>query len=232
MKQKILIHAVATALTLFIFSSATLLSQEEKREVSGFNEISFSLPGELIIEQGNTESLVIRASDEDLQKIITKVEGDHLKIYTKQGSNRLGKVTVLVTVKELSELSLAGSGDVQIKGQLKTQELEISVSGSGDVSAMDVRAREMEISLAGSGDVELGGALSNELEISIAGSGDVDASGLQAQEVEVSIAGSGNARVWAEESLEVSIVGSGDVYYKGRPLVDSSSTGSGSTRPL
>ena len=72
----------------------------------------------------------------------------------------------------------------------------------------------------------------DELEISIAGSGDVNASGLKCREVEVSIAGSGDARVWAEEMLDASIVGSGNVYYKGRPLVKSEATGSGSTQPL
>ncbi len=223
---------VLLAAVLIFAGSNLVFAQTEERNVSGFDEISYSLPGKLIIEQGNTESLRIKADKDDLEKIITKVEGDHLRIYAKNGNYHMNDVEIFVTVKELEAISLAGSGDVIVKGDLKTEELKVSLSGSGDVTVASLTAEEVDASLAGSGDIRLGGKLSSELEISIAGSGDVDASELQVQEADVSIAGSGNVKVWVEEDLDVSIVGSGNVYYKGRPIIDASSTGSGSTRPI
>ncbi len=218
-------------LLIMLFSTAMLYGQEEKREVSGFNSISYALPGTLEIVQGTSESLVLKGNKDDLEKIITKVEGNDLKIYTKSHGTNLSDVTVYVTVVELGELSAAGSGDIRIKDILKSTDFEMSLSGSGDVNCNRLEASKVEISLAGSGDVTIAGKV-NEVEISIAGSGDVKADGLESEDAEVSIAGSGSVKVWAVKKLETSIVGSGDVYYKGNPLIDAETVGSGSTKAL
>jgi hypothetical protein len=234
MKRKELLNdrlGILSFLLVLLFSTAVLYGQEEKREVSGFNSISYALPGTLEIVQGTNESLVLKGNKDDLERIITKVEGDNLKIYTKSHSANLSDVSIFVTVINLNELSAAGSGDIRIKDVLKSTEFEMSLSGSGDLNCSRLEASGVEISLAGSGDVTIAGKV-NEVEISIAGSGDVKADGLESEEAEVSIAGSGSVKVWAVKKLETSIVGSGDVYYKGNPLIDAETVGSGSTKAL
>lgn len=225
-------HVILLAATLAtVFSSAQLSGQEESRHVSGFTSISYSLPGSLEIVQGDSENLVLKGNPEDLDKIITKVEGSTLKIYTKPHVSNLSHINICVSVKELEELDIAGSGDVTIKNVLKSNYFELSLSGSGDVTCENLEASKLEISLAGSGDVSIAGKV-NEVEISIAGSGDVWADELESEKAEISIAGSGSVKIWATKYLESSIVGSGDVYYKGNPLIDSETIGSGSTKPL
>lgn len=220
------------AVTLIVACSINQLSgQEENRDVSGFNSISYTLPGTLEIVQGTVESLVLKGDGNDLEKIITKVEDGNLKIYTKSPGVSLSHVSIFVTVIELEELNVAGSGDVIIKNVLVSDDFEMNLSGSGDVKCNRIEASTIEINLAGSGDVSIAGKV-NEVEISVAGSGDVTADELESEEAEVSIAGSGSVKVWATRKLESSIVGSGDVYYKGNPLVDSDTIGSGSTRSL
>jgi hypothetical protein len=206
--------------------------QKEKREVSDFSQIGYSLPGSMEIIQSDKVSLVLEGDKDDLERIITRVEGKELKIYTKNSSSGLGQVKVYVTVTELEELSVAGSGDVTIKSRLKTDELEIQLSGSGNIQCEDLEANEVDIDLAGSGDILLGGVAENELEINIAGSGDVKAEDLQTKAADVNIAGSGSVKVWATDELESNIVGSGSVYYKGNPLVDAETMGSGKTKPI
>ena len=221
---------LAASLAL-IFTSVQLSGQEESRDVSGFTSISYALPGSLEIVQGSSESLVLKGNQDDLDKIITKVEGGTLKIYTKPHVSNLSHITVYVTVRNLEELDVAGSGDVNVKDVLKSDDFELTLSGSGDVMFNKLEASSLEISLAGSGDISIAGKV-KEVEISIAGSGDIKADELESENAEVSIAGSGSARVWATESLETSIVGSGDVYYKGNPLVEADVVGSGSTKTL
>lgn len=217
---------------LFLSFTQFTSAQQVKRDVSDFNEISFSIAGDLEITQGNKEELLLIGEADDLEKIITRVEDGNLKIYTKNNFSHMGKVKVKVTVKELNELSLAGSGNVKFMTDLKTDEFEMDLSGSGNIRCEKITGNEMEINLAGSGNVYMGGELAEELEISIAGSGNVDCANLKAKEVEVSIAGSGDAKVWATDELESSIVGSGSVYYKGNPVVDAETSGSGKTKPL
>jgi hypothetical protein len=233
MKQSVLYRrfaGIATVLLFFSFTQVTFAQQEE-RDVSGFDRISYSLSGDLEITQGNKEELIIIGDSEDIDKIITEVKDGKLKIYKKNNSSRIGDVKVKVTVKDLSALSVAGSGNVEFKSDLKTEEFEMDLSGSGNISIPNITTEEIELNLAGSGNIRMGGE-AEELELNIAGSGDVDCANLKTSETEVNIAGSGDAKVWATGELESNIVGSGNVYYKGNPLVDAETSGSGKTKPL
>ena len=223
---------ILLAFLTLLFISPAVYGQKEKREVSDFSKIGYSLPGTMEIVQSDKASLVLEGDKEDLERIITKVEGDELKIYTKHSSHGLGDVKVYVSVVELSDLSIAGSGDVVVKSKLKTNELDLELSGSGSLQCEELMAKEVDVDLAGSGDIFLGGVADNEVEINIAGSGDVKAENLKTKEAEVNIAGSGSVKIWVTDELESNIVGSGDVYYKGNPLVDAETMGSGKTKPI
>ena len=52
----------------------------EEREVEGFREVVFAAIGELMVEQGSTESLVIEAESNVLRRIRTEVRGETLHI--------------------------------------------------------------------------------------------------------------------------------------------------------
>jgi hypothetical protein len=225
--------AICMALTVYCYTGVQVFAQQENRQVSGFNAISYSLPGSLEIYQGKTESLTLKGDADQIKEIITKVQDGELKIYTDHHSgDKLGDIRIIVTVIDLNELSVAGSGEVEIKTALKTDNLEINLSGSGNIKCMELSAKSTEINLAGSGDLHLGGTASQDIEINIAGSGSVNAESLQAMEGEVNISGSGSATVYITEALETNIIGSGDTYYKGNPRIETSVTGSGSTKPL
>ena len=217
-------------LTLGI-AAQSVCGQQEERAVSGFEGISYSLPGTLEIVQGTNEGLILQGDEKVFEQIITKVEDGELKIYSKSHGSGLSDVTVIVTVIKLESLAVAGSGEVTIKDILKVNELEFSLSGSGNITCNRLEASETEISIAGSGDMTIGGKV-HEVEISVAGSGDVFADNLESEEAEVSIAGSGSVKVWATKELESSIVGSGNVSYRGNPLVEAETSGSGCTKPL
>jgi hypothetical protein len=235
MKTEILNYRKFISLTLvaiLLLSLSQVISAQQKREVSGFDKISYAISGKLEITQGSKEELLLVGDADDLAKITTRVEGNELKIYTKDNNTRLGEVKVMVTVKNLNGLSVAGSGEVEFKSDLNTGDFSLELSGSSNITCPTILAKGVKINLAGSGDIKMGGKLEKGLKISIAGSGDIDCSNLEAKEVQVDIAGSGNTRVWATDKLETNIVGSGSVYYKGHPLVDSETTGSGSTKPL
>jgi len=214
----------------FLMMAVQVSAQKEIREVKDFNKVSFSIAGNLEIEQGNHEGLILIGQKEDLERVVTKVEDGKLKIYRKPGSvKNMKDVTAKLVVKNLKKLSVNGSGDVVFRTDFKTEDFEMNVSGSGDIRCEELTAENLEINIAGSGDMSLGGKVSSHFEINIAGSGDVDAAELKADTVEVSIAGSGDAKVWAESNLETSISGSGSVRYKGDPKVNADIHGSGST---
>ena len=65
---------------------------------------------------------------------------------------------------------IAGAGDVQVSGRVVSQ--SISISGSGDHNARDLRSQEADIKVQGSGDVEVWAVAG--LSAMVMGSGDID----------------------------------------------------------
>ena len=216
---------------VFVFTNLALHAQQE-RSHSNFDRISFNISGDLYITQGDNYSVRLEGSDKDLEKIDTKVENNSLIIKTKHNSSLRDDVKIYVTLPELKAMNLAGSGDVYAKNKISASGLELSISGSGDVTFNELIANDVELSIAGSGDMMIKGKAEESLEMSIAGSGDIDAVQFEAKSVEVSISGSGSATVFATDNLETNIVGSGSVRYKGNPLVNANAVGSGSTKAL
>jgi Putative auto-transporter adhesin, head GIN domain len=207
----------------------------ETRAVTGFQAISMRGGIDLVVRQGSSEGVQVRADDNLLALVQTVVEGSGstrtLRIQFKPGESLRAKTPIVVTVDvvQLSALASSGSGDIHI-GALKTPALSLSLAGSSDATLEGLETEQLSISIAGSGDVQARGR-ATRLEISIAGSGDVQAHELAAGDVSISIAGSGDARVMAQKTLGVSIAGSGDVQYSGAATVTRSSIlGSGTVR--
>jgi hypothetical protein len=83
-------------------------------------------------------------------------------------------------------------------------------SGSQNLSIVNYKQDEIEISVTGSGDVVAKGE-ARRANLRISGSGDADLAGLPTDETTVRISGSGNATIAPKASADVHISGSGDV---------------------
>ena len=91
--------------------------ETETRPVSGFTGIDLAGSGEVTIEQGDAESLTIEADDNVLPELTSEVSGSMLTLDTKPGTTvrSLNPIRYRVTVKDLTALSLSGSGSVKLR---------------------------------------------------------------------------------------------------------------------
>ena len=129
----------------------------------------------------------------------------------------------------LSKVKIEGSTDVELRGTLNSDNLEISLAGSGEVEADNLQVKELIVEIQGASDVELSGK-ATDCNIRVKGSGDVKAYNLEAKNVICRISGSGDVNIHAVETLNVEINGSGDVKYKGKPQITQSVRGSGTVK--
>ncbi len=204
-----------------------------KRELAPFRDISIKLHAKVELVQAEYEGVVVEADDKHLPLIETEVKDGQLRIRTSKGVNLPGnaKVKVIVHVRNIDSLSLAGSADLT-SARLQSPKLATNIAGSGTITIKDLQSDNLSVSIAGSGSFEAQGA-AKAMEINIAGSGNVNTARLSTQNVNVSIAGSGDATLWVRKAISVSIAGSGDVRYYGEGTVrDSSSIGSGRIQQL
>jgi hypothetical protein len=208
---------------------------KETRDVSGFSEVALSFSGDVFITQGNQFKVEVEADKNVMDVLITEIDGNTLVLKTKNGVWRnLGDVNVYITMPDIDRLSIAGSGDMVCESAVKSDEIELAISGSGSLRIANLSAREISAEVTGSGDIIVNGSGADnaELDATITGSGNIKAEGLAVSEATVKITGSGSAAVNVLKELETKITGSGSVNYKGNPLVNASATGSGRTRSM
>jgi hypothetical protein len=206
----------------------------ETRQVSDFNRVSMGGSGELILTQGDIESLEVEAEDNIMPYIKTEVSGRTLRLRIDSKVRSISttrRIRYTLTVKELVGLDLSGSGRVDA-GSIDTDRLEVDMSGSGELRVGELTAESFKLKLSGSGEAEVVTGEIVEQDIAISGSGNYRAGKLRSQAATVQISGSGDAVVWAAEQLEVEISGSGTVEYYGRPAVSQKVSGSGRIRSL
>jgi hypothetical protein len=200
---------------------------EESRNVQGFNEISLRGFGDLIIEQGDKESLVVEAEDNLLAYIDTEVRGSTLIIDMEDGISfdSTEPIRYYLTVKDLREISISGFGNVDLDN-LSTDSLDLRLSGSGDITIDELIADTLNLNISGFGSADVAGVV-DAINVRISGSGDFNAFDLETNVAEIKITGFGNAKVWVLESLDINISGSGNLDYYGSPSVSQSITGFG-----
>jgi len=205
--------------------------ESEEREVSGFDEIQFTGIGNLIIEQGDEEELIVEADDNIIGLIETEVRGNELHIGFKRGVNVVptSKVKFYLTVKDLDRIDLSGLGDIDCD-EFETDGLKFNISGSGNIDFAIV-AGSIETNVSGLGDINLSGEVDSH-RIQISGSGKYDAEELKSKDCEVKVSGLGSATVYVSDNLEIEINGAGNVYYKGDPQIYQHISGLGRIKSL
>ena len=230
--KSVQLPAYVLAISLMLFSTCKVSAQRETRDVGFFNKISFTTGGYLEIVQGDTIKVELEGPQSVLEKIITTVDRDRLRIYTKKFIDQYGDLKIYITVRNLTDITVTGSGDVVVNSKLKTESINLEVTGSGNIRIPDLNSIYTELQVTGSGDIVVKGISKEKIDVNVTGSGDVKASDYETKHADINITGSGSVEIYATDKLEGNIVGSGSIYYKGDPLIDTRSTGSGRTKPL
>jgi hypothetical protein len=201
----------------------------ETRQVRDFDAVAFSGSGDVIITQGNKESLKIAAEDNLIPYIRTEVRGRTLHIDIDPGTIAVLQeekpMRFYISMKQVNGLSLSGSGTITSEF-ISTNNLDIKNSGSGETKIDKLTADSLHIDISGSGNCLIKGQVAKEI-ITISGSGTCNNRDLQSKDVKIDVSGSGKTAVMATDNLDVTISGSGDVTYTGNPRISQKITGFG-----
>jgi hypothetical protein len=201
---------------------------EERRELGNFDSISLPGSGRVRVSIGTTPSVMVKAGERAIQRIVTELRGTELVISGNFASLG-GSPEFEVVAPSLKAVRVSGSGDIEVLDTVKGDSLQIDIAGSGSVKA-GVELRGLTVRIAGSGDVRLDGK-AEKMELRVMGSGDLDAADLDGGTASVSILGSGDGSIGDFAELDAIIAGSGDLRYDGSPRIKGSTPGSGKLIP-
>jgi len=207
--------------------SGNVISQT--REVSGFEAVSVAYPAQVLIKQGNAESLKIEADDNLLPNLKTQVKNGTLEIFYKRENgkhvNPTKTVKITIVVKDLKNVDFTSAGELTVEN-LKTDTLDVLLSGAGNMKLDKILVKALSVSLSGAGSSTASGT-ADDLNLTISGFGDFKGADLHSKDAQVDISGAGSATVWADNDLNAQISGAGSVSYYGSASVTKQVSGVG-----
>jgi hypothetical protein len=193
----------------------------QTRNVSGFHAIKISGGIDLYLTQGN-EAVAVSASDVDVRnRIKTEVENGVLKIYLDREGFHWNwsnlHLKAYISFNTLDNLEASGGSDVFIESAIKSDKLNVHLSGGSDMKAQ-VNINTLTIVQSGGSDINISGSVSN-LSIDASGGSDFHGYDLASDYCNITTSGGSDMRVRANKELNVTASGGSDVYYKGDAVI-------------
>lgn len=194
---------------------------QEERSVSTFTKVSVQDGIDAYIRQGNAIDIKVKADQNIIDRIITKVEGNTLVVKMEKNTRYRGNLQqeVYITLTDLEALMSSGGSDVETEA-LNVEELIVKSSGGSDIN-LDVRAERLSLSSSGGSDLNVKGS-AKMLEVSTSGGSDLNARGLKATDCKISTSGGSDATIYVTGKLSMTASGASDITYTGSPQIVSS----------
>ncbi len=199
----------------------------ETRQVSGFDRLSLSGIGDVILVQGDEEKLENEGEDNVVQHITTRVVNGTLEIgFEKKAILPTEPIRFYLTMQDIRGLATSGVSNLT-SDSIDTDRLEINISGTGNIELDDVTAEQLLINVSGAGNFQASGKVTDQ-QVTLSGAGNYEGGNLESKNTTVTISGIGRVALWATDNLDVTISGTGGVDYYGTPQISQQISGVGS----
>jgi hypothetical protein len=204
----------------------------QTRNVVNFSGIDLRVSGDVEFKQDPNYKVEVTAQQNILDVMETYVSNNRLVVKFKNDVRVTSHepVHVVVSAPSFYSLKLSGSGSMVSTGSISPANMEIDISGSGNISIPELHTGMVDVDISGSGSVAVASGTATEEALKISGSGSIDLSTIPVQKANTRTSGSGDTRLNVASNLDVTISGSGNVYYKGNPVINASISGSGKVK--
>lgn len=201
----------------------------QERQVADFDAIKVSCAINLIVSQGDQQSVKVE-TDENLQdRIITKVTNGTLNLSCDKVTNA-SKLNVIVTVVKLSKLDASGASKVTGTTPVKSDVFGLYTSGAAKATMnieagnfnsetsgaasniITLVAKTANTEISGAGTMVLKGS-AEQHNTEVSGAGNLKALEFVTDNTSAEVSGAGNAKVMARKQLKANLSGAGTVTY-------------------
>lgn len=235
MNQKILIPVFVLMAVIFGACGVNINLNVDKgsgnittqtRDVTNFDKIALNGIGDLTIIQGDREGLEIEAEDNVIPHILTQVKNGTLTIsFDNKTIVPTKSIKFRVTMRTIHGMETQGVSNIQ-SDQIKTDRLEIGISGTGNINIRNLEADQLDANVSGAGNFTAVGKVNGQ-KITLSGAGNFNGEDMQSKTADITITGLGRVVAWVTDTLNVTISGTGGVDYYGSPQVSQQISGLG-----
>jgi hypothetical protein len=201
----------------------------ENRAIGNFSSVASAISADVYYKQDPVYKVEITAQQNILNVLETNIVNNELVIKFRNNVivRRHENITVNISSPIIHGLRISGSGNIVAPDSIITTNMDITLSGSGNINLYKLTGTSLDGNISGSGNITvLNGSVNNE-HLRISGSGNIDVLNVAATTVTTTTSGSGEMRLNASQSLDVTISGSGSVFYTGNPVLNTHISGSG-----
>lgn len=219
----------------------------ENRDAQNFHRIEASHSIEVVVDNGDADTVTVEADDNLLPLIRTAVSSGTLKVECSGSLKTRNPIRVLVTAKKIDGLTAQSSARIKAKS-VQGDKIEVAASSSATVAANEAQGDHLSLSGTSSGSVSVNKVQGKKLDVDANSSGSVTADGqvdrlkvdasssgsfhgknLVCKTAKVDCSSSGSASVHATDEITGSASSAGSVSYAGSPgKVDVSTSSAGS----
>ena len=185
----------------------------------------------ITVKEGAVPSVVLNGYANVIKHLKATVEGNRLHITSDLDETweiECDSITAEVTMPAITGVTLNGSPDADIHGNITGSNFDLQISGAASVSIDNLNVDNFSSHVSGTADIEVKGGSVKKASYALSGTGDIGAFPLQTLETDASISGAGSGEVTASQKLSVSISGAGSIDYKGHPVITKEISGAGS----
>ena len=202
----------------------------KQRNIEGsFNTIEVSHGLDVYLTQSETESLAVQADENLHDIIITKIEGNILKIYADKKIKYSATQKVMVNFKSISKISASSGSDIYGIGIITVENLMLESSSGGDMD-LDVKVNSLQCTASSGGDLKIKGS-ANDLVAKASSGSDINARNLSTLTANAASSTGADILVNVSNELTATADSGGDIKYLGNPeKVNKTGSASGSIK--
>jgi hypothetical protein len=227
---------ILSIVALITFTVSSSIAQEISRELKSFRKIIVSPKINLILEQGESESVRLTHSNVDADKININVQGKTLRIYLddakvtekmyrtnanqKRSVYHDASVTAYVTYKELEHLEIRGNQELTCNGPLKAERFTLKAYGENDINLASLKTEYLRTSLFGDNDLNIKTGKAEYQKYKLFGENKIDTQDLKSFSATTTIFGESSIKLNTQDNLKVNSFGGSQVSYNGNANVN------------
>lgn len=203
----------------------------ETLELQSFDKIVLDGSMNVVVSQGATQEVRAIGHSNIIERLKTSVSSDRWDIEFKNGCYKNVDLEIRITVPNLEEVKISGSGNVVINDFDDQKSLENVISGSGRITLNEFEGiTDLDVLISGSGSFKANDDISSleDLDVKISGSGKYQGFAISSEDATAKVSGSGRCELTVQDDLDATVSGSGDILYKGTATVSKKVSGSGS----
>ncbi len=180
----------------------------EDRDLGDFTGVQNATPGNVFITQGPLEPVRLVGPSNILELVRTSVDNNTLNIRIDECVDLREGIDVFVTIPQIDRLLITGVGNMTTENEIDVDDLEITLTGVGNFD-LQGSTNELFISLIGTGDISAFELNTDICDINISGVGNAEVS--VNNELDVTITGAGTVFYRGTPTVTSTITGDGSV---------------------